>query len=152
MGTIADRLAVLGLQLPEPPQPVGNYVAVTVHGNLAYVAGHGPVGSGPPIVGLLGSDLDVEDGYRAAKVTALAILASLQQALTDLDRVQSWLRVVGYIHSAPGFNRNAEVLDGFSDLIVDLWGEAGRHARSAPGQGPSPFGVAVIIDAVVAID
>lgn len=90
--------------------------------------------------------------YRAAKVTALAILASLQAALGDLDRVQSWLRVVGYIHCAPGFNRNAEVLDGFSDVIVDLWGEAGRHARSAPGQGPSPFGVPLIIDAMVAVN
>jgi enamine deaminase RidA (YjgF/YER057c/UK114 family) len=151
MGTIASRLAELGLQLPEPPQPVGNYVGVTVHDNVAYVAGHGPVGSGGPVIGLLGADLDVEEGYRAAKVTALAVLASLQDTLGDLDRVESWLRVVGYIHCAPGFNRNAEVLDGFSDLIVDLWGEAGRHARSAPGQGPSPFGVPVIIDAMVAV-
>lgn len=78
--------------------------------------------------------------------------ASLQKALGDLDRVHSWLRVVGYVHCAPGFNRNAEVLDGFSDLIVSLWGDAGVHARSAPGQGPSPFGVPVIIDAEVAID
>jgi enamine deaminase RidA (YjgF/YER057c/UK114 family) len=152
VGTIANRLAELGLELPEPPKPVGNYVAVTVHGSVAYVAGHGPVGSGPPIVGLLGDDLDVEEGYRAARITGLAILASLQNALGDLDRVHSWLRVVGYVHCAPGFDRNAEVLDGFSDLIVNLWGDAGLHARSAPGQGPSPFGVPVIIDAVVAID
>ena len=127
-------------------------MGVTVHGDVAYVAGHGPLTSEGPLVGLLGADLDVEEGYRAAKVTALAILASLQQTLGDLDRVQAWLRVVGYIHCEPGFNRNAEVLDGFSDLIVDLWGEAGRHARSAPGQGPSPFGVPLIIDAIVAIN
>src|SRR4051794_36891716 len=100
MGTIASRIADLGLRLPEPPQPVGNYVGVTVHDNLAYVAGHGPAESGRPIIGLLGDDLDVEDGYHAAKITALSILASLENELGDLDRVQSWLRVVGYIHCA----------------------------------------------------
>ncbi len=101
--------------------------------------------------GLVGETLSVDEGYEAARITALSILASLRQALDDLDRVQAWIRAVGYIHCKPGFDRNADVLNGFSDLIVDLWGDAGRHARSAPGQGPAPLGVPVIIDAVVAV-
>ena len=122
-----------------------------LHGGLAYVAGHGPVDGGRVITGLLGETLDADQGYHAARVTALSILASLDAALGDLDKVESWLRVVGYVFCADGFNRNADVLNGFSDLIVELWGDAGRHVRSAPGQGPSPFGVPVIIEATVAV-
>jgi YjgF/chorismate_mutase-like, putative endoribonuclease len=87
----------------------------------------------------------------AARLTALSILASLKRELGELDRVTEWLRVVGYVHCVPGVDRNAAVADGFSDLIVELWGEAGRHARSAPGQGPSPLGVPIIVDAIVAV-
>ena len=83
--------------------------------------------------------------------TGLSILASLQHALGYLDRVARWLRAVGYIQAAPGFHDNAKVLNGFSDLIAEIWSEAGRHARSAPGQGPSPLNVPVIIDAFVAV-
>ena len=111
-------------------------MGVTVHRGTAYVAGHGPVESGQVITGLLGADLDVEDGYRAAKITALSILASLHHALGDLDRVQAWLRVVGYVHAAPGFGRNAEVLDGFSDLIVDLWGAPAATPGRRPARDP----------------
>ena len=78
-------------------------------------------------------------------------LTSLKQELGDLDRVQRWLRAVGYVHSAPGFHDNAKVVNGFSDTIVEVWGEAGRHARSAPGQGPSPLNIPIIVDAVVAV-
>jgi len=87
----------------------------------------------------------------AARLTALAILASLKRELGDLDRVTQWLRAVGYVHCTPGFGENAGVVDGFSDLIVELWGDAGRHARSAPGQGPSRANVPIIVDAIVAI-
>ena len=82
----------------------------------------------------------------------MSILASLKQELGDLDRVTQWIRAVGYIYSEPGFGHNAAVLNGFSDLIVELWGDAGRHARSAPGQGPSPFNVPVIVDAIAAVE
>ena len=82
----------------------------------------------------------------------MSILASLKQELGDLDRVTQRIRAVGYIYSEPGFSHNAAVLNGFSDLIVELWGDAGRHARSAPGQGPSPFNVPVIVDAIAAVE
>ena len=100
----------------------------------------------------IGDDLTLEQGYDAARLTALSILASLKRELGDLDRVTRWLRAVGYVHCAPGFGQNAAVTNGFSDLVVELWGDAGRHARSSPGQGPSPLNVPIIVDAIVAVD
>jgi hypothetical protein len=99
----------------------------------------------------VGRDLTLDQGYEAARLTALSILASLKLELGDLDRVTEWLRVVGYVQTAPGFSDNAKVVNGFSDLIAELWGEAGRHARSAPGQGPSPLNVPIVVDAIVAV-
>ena len=152
MGRVEGRLAELGLELPAPLAPVGTYEAVKIHGDLAYVAGHAPMDGDRVLrTGLLGDDLGVAEGYEAARLTALSMLASLKAALGDLDLVRSWVRAVGYVHRVPGFERNADVLNGFSDLVVELWGAAGRHARSAPGQGPSPLGVPIIIDAVVAV-
>ena len=153
MGRIADRLEELGLELPEPMRPPGTFEPVTIHGGLAFVSGHGPItGTTVAYEGVVGRDLTLEQGYDAARFTALTILASLQQVLADLDRVERWLRVVGYVQTASDFRENAKVLNGFSDLIVELWGDAGRHARSSPGQGPSPLRVPVIIDAIVAVD
>jgi hypothetical protein len=150
---IEAKLDALGLSLPEPLVPPGNFELVKLHAGLGYVAGHGPFdGTTVLVEGLIGRDLTVEQGYEAARLTGLSMLASLKHQLGDLDRVTQWLRAVGYIHCAPGFGQNAAVLNGFSDLIVELWGEAGRHARSAPGQGPSPLNVPVIVDAMVAID
>jgi enamine deaminase RidA (YjgF/YER057c/UK114 family) len=152
MSRIESRLEELGLTLPEPLVLPGNFQLVKVHDGLAYVAGHGPFdGSTVLVEGLIGRDLTLEDGYEAARLVGLSILASLKRELGDLDRVTSWVRAVGYVHCAPGFGENARVLNGFSDLIVELWGEAGRHARSAPGQGPSPLNVPVIVDAIVAV-
>ena len=142
----------MGLSLPAPLVPPGNFELVKVHDGLAYVAGHGPFDGATLLVqGLVGRDLTVEQGYDAARKTALSILASLKRELGDPDRVTQWLRAVGYVHCAVGFGQNAAVVNGFSDLIVELWGEAGRHARSAPGQGPSPLNVPIIVDAIVAI-
>jgi enamine deaminase RidA (YjgF/YER057c/UK114 family) len=149
---IEGRLADRGLTLPQPLEPPGNFELVKVHGDLAYVAGHGPFsGSTLLVEGRVGDDLTLEQGYEAARLTALSVLASLRAALGDLDRVTEWIRVVGYVHCAPGFGRNASVVNGFSDLVVDLWDEPGRHARSAPGQGPSPLNVPIIVDAIVAV-
>jgi enamine deaminase RidA (YjgF/YER057c/UK114 family) len=151
--TVSQRLQEMGLDLPAPLQPPGNFELVTVHGGLAYVAGHGPFdGSTLLSEGRIGDELTLEQGYDAARLTALSILASLERELGDLDRVTRWLRAVGYVHCAAGFDQNAAVTNGFSDLIVELWGDAGRHARSSPGQGPSPLNVPIIIDAIVAID
>jgi enamine deaminase RidA (YjgF/YER057c/UK114 family) len=150
---IEEKLEQMGLALPAPLVPPGNFEPVKVHAGLAYVAGHGPFdGSTVLVQGLVGRDLTLDEAYEAARLTALAILASLKRELGDLDRVTQWLRAVGYVHCTPGFGENAGVVDGFSDLIVELWGDAGRHARSAPGQGPSPVNVPIIVDAIVAIE
>jgi enamine deaminase RidA (YjgF/YER057c/UK114 family) len=132
--------------------PPGNFQLVNVHGGLAYIAGHPPIdGSTVLVEGVVGRDLTVEEGYEAARLAALSVLASLRHELGDLDQVTRWLRVVGYVQTAPDFHENAKIVNGFSDLIVELWGDAGRHARSAPGQGPSPLNVPIIIDAIVAV-
>jgi enamine deaminase RidA (YjgF/YER057c/UK114 family) len=150
---IEAKLGAMGLILPAPLVPPGNFELVTVHGDLAYVAGHGPFdGSTLLVEGLVGRDLTIDQAYEAARLTTLSILASLKRELGELDRVTRWLRAVGYVHCAPGFAQNAAVVNGFSDLIVELWGEAGRHARSAPGQGPSPLNVPIIVDAIVAVE
>jgi enamine deaminase RidA (YjgF/YER057c/UK114 family) len=152
VGQIEERLQELPLVLPSPMAPPGNFELVTVHNGVAYVSGHAPIsGSEVLVQGTVGSDLTLEDGYRAARLTGLSILVSLKDALGDLDRVERWLRAVGYVHAAPGFHDNAKVVNGFSDLIVEIWGDAGRHARSAPGQGPSPLNVPIIVDAFVAV-
>jgi enamine deaminase RidA (YjgF/YER057c/UK114 family) len=151
--SVDRRLQELGIALPAPLQPPGNFELVTMHGGLAYIAGHGPFdGSNALVQGRIGDDLTLEQGYDAARLTALSILASLKRELGDLNRVTRWLRAVGYVHCAPGFGNNAAVTNGFSDLIIELWGDAGRHARSSPGQGPSPLNVPIIIDAIIAID
>ena len=153
MGAIETRLRELGLTLPAPLVPPGTFELVKVHGGLAYIAGHGPFDGATPLVqGLVGRDLTLDEAYDAARTTALSMLASLRLELGSLDRVTGWIRAVGYVHCVPGFEQNALVLNGFSDLIVELWGDAGRDARSAPGQGPSPLGVPIIVDAIAAID
>jgi enamine deaminase RidA (YjgF/YER057c/UK114 family) len=151
--TVEQKLEEMGLSLPAPLEPPGTFELVTVHGGLAYIAGHGPFdGSTLLVQGRIGDDLTLDEGYDAARLTALSMLASLKRELGGLDRVTQWIRAVGYVHCAPGFGQNATVVNGFSDLIVELWGDAGRHARSSPGQGPSPLNVPIIIDAIVAID
>lgn len=153
MGRIESRLDELGLTLPAPLVPPGNFELIKVHNGLAYIAGHGPFDGPTPVVqGLVGRDLTVDEAYQAARMTGLSILASLKRELGELDRVTEWIRAVGYVHCEPGFGQNATVVNGFSDLIVELWGDAGRHARSAPGQGPSPLNVPIIVDAIVAIE
>lgn len=152
MSRIERRLAELNLRLPEPMKPPGNFKLVRVHAGVAYIAGHPPIdGSKLLVEGVVGRDLTVEEGYGAARLTALSMLASVKQELGDLDRVSEWLRAVGYVQTAPDFHLNAAVVNGFSDLIVELWGDAGRHARSAPGQGPSPLNAPIIVDAIVAV-
>ncbi|MGH3052965.1 MAG: RidA family protein [Gaiellaceae bacterium] len=117
--------------------PPETFELVKVHDGLAYIAGHGPFDGATPLVqGLVGRDLTVDEAYEAARMTGMSIVASLRTVLGDLDRVTQWIRAVGYVHCEPGFGRNATVVNGFSDLIVELWGDAGRHVRSAPGQGP----------------
>ncbi len=157
---IEAKLEALGLVLPEPLKaPPGMrlpFAHVRVRGNRAYIAGHGPQnpdGSLAQPLGKVGADLSLEEGYQAARLVALAILGSLKRTLGDLDRVTAWLRVFGMVNSAPGFTQQPSVINGFSDLILELYGvEAGQHARSAVGMAELPVGIPVEIEAEVEID
>ena len=156
MGAIEDRLGGLGLELPAPPaSPPGvrlPFELVRVHGDVAYVSGHGPLdGDRLLLAGSVGAEVTVEQAYDAARATALSMLSSLKDALGDLDRVTAWLKVLGFVKCAPGSNVTPAAINGFSDLILELWGDAGRHARSAIGAGELPFGMTVEVEAVVAI-
>ena len=157
MSTIESRLAALGLQLPAPLQvPPGvklPFQFVRVAGTRAYISGHGPQnadGSLAQPLGKLGRELSLEQGYQQARTVALTILGSLKRTLGDLDRVRQWNRVLGMVNSAPGFNKQPAVINGFSDLILELYGpEAGGHARSAVGMAELPFDIPVEVEAEV---
>ena len=155
---IEQQLEALGLTLPQAlaPQPGVRlpFASVRVRGNRAYIAGHAPLNADGSLwqpTGKVGAELTVEQGYEAARATALAILGSLKRELGDLDRVTAWLRVFGMVNVAPGFTNTPAVINGFSDLILELYGEAGRHARSAVGLAELPFRIAVEIEAEVEI-
>jgi enamine deaminase RidA (YjgF/YER057c/UK114 family) len=159
MAKVEQRLAALGLVLPPPVKPPPGVVLpfqfVRLVGSRAYVSGHSaqnPDGSIAGPFGKLGRELTVEQGYAAARLTAVSILASLRRALGDLDRIASWGRVFGMVNSAPGFNKQPTVINGFSDLILDLYGpEVGAHARSAVGMAELPFDIPVEVEAEVEI-
>jgi enamine deaminase RidA (YjgF/YER057c/UK114 family) len=159
MARIERRLAALGLLLPPqlqaPPGTTLPFQFVRIVGRRALVSGHGPQnvdGTLAMPLGKVGRDLTMEQGYAAARLTALAILGSLQRALGDLDRVVAWGRVFGMVNSAPGFNRQPSVINGFSDLILELYGpEFGAHARSAVGMAELPFDIPVEIEGEVEI-
>jgi enamine deaminase RidA (YjgF/YER057c/UK114 family) len=143
---IAERLSALGIELPPVAPAAGNYVGCVVVGDLVHVGGHGPFDGTNSIRGKVGGDLTLEDGRRAARATALSILATLQAELGDLDRIERIVKVFGMVNVAPGFTRTPAVLDGCSDLLVEIFGEAGRHTRSAVGLAELPFGIAVEIE------
>ena len=156
---IEARIRELGLVLPpalSTPKGVSlPFPWVRVHGNRAFVSGHAPQFSDGSLFlpnGKVGRDLTVEQGYEAARHTGLAILGSLQRELGDLNRVQTWLRAFGMVNVAPGFNRTPAVVNGFTDLIVEVFGpERGAHARSAVGMAELPFDIPVEIEAEVEI-
>ena len=157
MARIEERLHELGLALPEPIKaPAGvllPFAFVRRVGRRAFISGHGPQnadGSLAMPLGKLGRELTVEQGYIAARLTALAILGSLKRELGDLDRIAAWSRVFGMVNSAPGFNRQPSVINGFSDLVLELFGpEVGAHSRSAVGLAELPFDIPVEIEGEV---
>jgi enamine deaminase RidA (YjgF/YER057c/UK114 family) len=143
---IAQRLAELQIVLPPIFAPAGNYVGCVVHDDIAYVSGHGPVNGDEMVTGKVGGDLSVEDGQRAARMTALSILATLQSELGDLDRIARILTVFGMVNVAPGFTNTPAVINGCSDVLVEIFGDAGRHSRSAVGMAALPFDIAVEVE------
>ncbi len=156
---IEAKLDELGLVLPEaarvPPSVQLPFPWIRVHGNRLFVSGHGPqlpdgTIAGP--FGKVGAEVSEEQAYQSAKLVGLAILGSIKREIGDLDRVTAWLRVFGMVNSAPGFNRQPAVINGFSELILQLWGpESGQHARSAVGMAGLPFDIPVEIEAEVEI-
>ena len=154
------RLKSLGLALPEPlklpPGVVLPFPWVHVVGSRALISGHGPTnadGSLAAPLGKVGRDVSEEQAYEAARLTALAILGSLKRELGDLDRIAGWVRVFGMVNSAPGFNRQPAVINGFTDLIIDVFGrEKGAHARSAVGLAELPFNIPVEVEAEVRLE
>ena len=152
-GAIDSRLAELGIALPDAPAPAANYVPWVVTGNLVFIAGQVPFRDGAlSHVGKLGEAFTVEDGRECARVVAINILAQLRAACGgDLDRVRRCVKLGGFVNATPDFTDQPAVINGASDLIVEVFGEAGRHARFAVGAPSLPFDAAVEIDAVFEI-
>ena len=151
--TPEERLIKLGLTLSDAPSPAANYVNAVRTGNLLYLAGKGPSGpDGKWITGKLGQDLTVEQGYEAAKSVALAHVAVLKNELGDLSKVKRIVKVLGMINSDPGFTDHSKVMNGYSDMMVAIFGEKGKHARSSVGMCSLPFGIAVEVEVIVEVE
>ena len=145
-----DNLKHRNIVLPTPPKPVGNYVRTVRTGNLLYTSGSGPGPAAPR--GKVGRDLTVEQGYQAARETGLNLLASVRESLGSLDKVRRVVKVLGMVNSAEGFGDQPKVINGCSDLFVEVFGERGKHARSAVGMGSLPMGIPVEIECIVEVD
>lgn len=158
MGRIEDRLAELGLELPAPLAPPPGvefpFELVKVSGGLGYVSGHLPAdGADILVTGRVGEGgLTLEQGQEAARLVGLSMLAGIKSVLGDLDRVTGWVKALGLVQCAPGFDKPPAVMNGFTDLITEIWGEAGKHARSAIGAAQLPFDVPVEVEAVIEVD
>jgi enamine deaminase RidA (YjgF/YER057c/UK114 family) len=157
VGEIERRLEGLGLSLPRPFAPPPGvefkFDLVRIHGDLAHVSGHLPVDGDRVLVqGKVDTDVSVEEAAEAARLTGLSILASLKRELGELDRVRGWVKALGLVNCAPGFSKTPAVINGFSELILELWGDAGRHARSAIGASELPFDAPVEVEAIVEVE
>ncbi|MEM7654784.1 MAG: RidA family protein [Bacteroidota bacterium] len=151
---VEARLTEMGIVLPEVSTPVANYVnAVTTDGNLLFLAGKGPKqADGTYLTGKLGADLSIEEGQAAGRLAAINQLAVLKAELGDLNRVKRIVKVVGMVNATPDFENHPQVINGFSNLMVEVFGERGKHARAAVGMGSLPFNIAVEVDVVVEIE
>ncbi len=147
------RLRELGIALPSSPAPVANYVPAVRAGNFLFLSGHGPIRDGKATVrGKLGKEFSVQDGYKIAREVGLNLLASARTALGSLDKVRRVVKVLGMVASAEGFTDQPKVLNGCSDLMVEVFGEAGRHARSAVGMAELPLGIPVEIEMILEVE
>ena len=150
---VEAKLKALGLELPPTPRPAANYVGAVQTGNLLFISGHGPTRDGQmAYVGKVGKDLSVEQGYEAARLVALNCLASAKSVLGDLDRITRVVKVLGMVNCSEDFGDQPKVINGASDLLVQLFGDSGRHARSAVGMQALPFGIAVEIEMIFELE
>ncbi len=147
-----DRLAELGIELPPVFPPAGNYLGCVRTGGLLVVGGHGPINGVDVVTGKVGATVSLDEARLAARMTALSILATMREELGDLDRVRRIVKVFGMVNVAPGFNQTPAVVDGCSDLLVDVFGEAGRHTRTAVGLAELPFDIAVEIELMAEVE
>ena len=148
------RIKGLGLTLPQPPKPLGTYVPGVRVGNLLFLSGHGPsrVDGVPAVRGKVGRDLSLEDGYKAAREVGVNLLGTARALLGTLDKVKRVVKVLGMVNSAEGFGDQPKVINGFSDLMVEIFGENGRHARSAVGMAELPSGIPVEIEMILEVE
>ena len=153
MTTVRERLAELGIELPQAAAPAANYVPFVQHGDLLFVSGQLPFENGKvAVTGKLGDAVSVEDGQRAARICAINVLAQIQAALGgDLERIRQVVRITGFVASAPHFTAQPIVVNGASDLLVDVLGDRGRHSRAAVGMASLPLDAAVEVDAIVTV-
>ena len=151
--TPEDRLVELGITLPEVSPSIANYVGVVQTGNLLFLSGHIPRdAAGAFLTGRLGSNMDVEAGYEAARLAGIALLATLKDHLGELDRVKRVVKVFGMVNATPEFTSHSQVINGCSDLMVEVFGEKGRHARAASGFSSLPVGACVEIEMIVEVE
>ena len=148
---VEDTLAQMGLSLPQPGPPAGNYVGAVQVGNVLFVSGHGPRHEGVYMTGKVGRDLTTDQAYAAARVVMLNCLASVKQALGDLDRVKRVVKLLGMVNCTADFTEHPQVINGASDLLVALYGEAGRHARSAVGMQQLPMNIPVEVEMILEV-
>lgn len=147
------KLEELGITLSTPSSPVANYVNTVLTGNLLYISGKGPLqDNGEYIKGKVGENLTIEEGYNAARVTAINLISTLKASLGDLSRVKRIIRVTGMVNSASDFTEHPSVVNGCSDLLVEVFGERGKHTRAAVGMNSLPSNIAVEIDMIVEIE
>lgn len=150
--SVSERLKELGMKLPEVPAPAGNYVHSVRTGNLLFLAGKGPQNAdGSTPTGKVGKDVSVEEAYQHARSVGMILIAVMKQELGSLDRVNRVVKVLGMVNAAPEFEAHPAVINGCSDLFVEVFGDNGRHARSAVGMGSLPGGITVEIEAVVEV-
>lgn len=148
-----ERLKELGIELGEPSPPIANYVKAVRTNNLVFLSGHGPdKPDGTLVRGKLGSDLMLEEGQEAARLTGISTLASLKQEIGDLNKVKRVVKVMGMVNAEPDFTEHSQVINGFSDLMVEVFGEKGKHARAAVGMGSLPGNIPVEIEMIVEVE
>ena len=152
MGNIENKIKDLGLQLPEPPKPLAAYIPAKQVGNLVFTAGQLPIVNGQIILkGLLGQDVEIDPAYNAAKICTLNALSAIKGVIGDLDKIKQVVRVVGYVASVPTFTQQPAVVNGASELLLEIFGENGKHARSAVGMAVLPLNAAVEIELTVEV-